>query len=110
MSLTKADMAEMLFDELGLNKREAKEIVEQFFVGLDFCKSIAQDICDLLRSHQVCEANRGKKFRTYFVARVRLVELGEQRRPAGRGYRVDLAVGLAVLRNAFAADELVGRE
>lgn len=31
MSLTKADMAEMLFDELGLNKREAKEIVEQFF-------------------------------------------------------------------------------
>ena len=31
MSLTKADMAEMLYDELGLNKREAKEIVEQFF-------------------------------------------------------------------------------
>ena len=31
MSLTKADMAEMLFNELGLNKREAKEIVEQFF-------------------------------------------------------------------------------
>jgi len=31
MSLTKADMAEMLFDELGLNKREAKEIVELFF-------------------------------------------------------------------------------
>ena len=26
-ALTKADMAEMLFDELGLNKREAKEIV-----------------------------------------------------------------------------------
>jgi len=24
-------MAEMLFDELGLNKREAKEFVEQFF-------------------------------------------------------------------------------
>jgi len=31
MALTKADMAEMLYDELGLNKREAKEIVEQFF-------------------------------------------------------------------------------
>jgi integration host factor subunit alpha len=31
MSLTKADMAEMLFEELGLNKREAKEIVEHFF-------------------------------------------------------------------------------
>ncbi|EGV50689.1 integration host factor subunit alpha [Candidatus Endoriftia persephonae] len=31
MSLTKADMAERLFDELGLNKREAKEMVEMFF-------------------------------------------------------------------------------
>lgn len=31
MALTKASMAEMLFDELGLNKREAKEFVEQFF-------------------------------------------------------------------------------
>ena len=30
-ALTKADMAERLFEELGLNKREAKEIVEQFF-------------------------------------------------------------------------------
>ena len=30
-ALTKADLAEMLFDELGLNKREAKEIVELFF-------------------------------------------------------------------------------
>lgn len=31
MALTKAEMAEKLFDELGLNKREAKEIVELFF-------------------------------------------------------------------------------
>ncbi len=31
MALTKADMAEMLYDELGLNKREAKELVELFF-------------------------------------------------------------------------------
>jgi integration host factor subunit alpha len=31
MALTKADMAEHLFDELGLNKREAKDIVESFF-------------------------------------------------------------------------------
>ncbi len=31
MALTKADMAERLFDELGLNKREAKEMVELFF-------------------------------------------------------------------------------
>ena len=31
MALTKADMAERLFEELGLNKREAKEMVEFFF-------------------------------------------------------------------------------
>ena len=30
-ALTKAAMADKLFDELGLNKREAKEIVEAFF-------------------------------------------------------------------------------
>ena len=30
-ALTKAQMADRLFDELGLNKREAKEIVEMFF-------------------------------------------------------------------------------
>ena len=30
-ALTKADMAERLFEELGWNKREAKEVVEQFF-------------------------------------------------------------------------------
>ena len=31
MALTKADMAEKLFEDLGLNKREAKELVEMFF-------------------------------------------------------------------------------
>lgn len=31
MALTKAAMAEHLFDELGLNKREAKDMVEMFF-------------------------------------------------------------------------------
>ena len=31
MALTKADMAEKLFLELGINKREAKEFVEMFF-------------------------------------------------------------------------------
>ena len=34
MALTKAAMAEALFDELGLNKREAKELVELFFEEL----------------------------------------------------------------------------
>ena len=31
MALTKANMAENVFEELGLNKREAKELVEVFF-------------------------------------------------------------------------------
>lgn len=31
MALTKADMAERLFEDLGLNKREAKEMVEGFY-------------------------------------------------------------------------------
>ncbi|KJV07544.1 integration host factor subunit alpha [Methylocucumis oryzae] len=31
MALTKADFAESLFEELGLNKREAKEIIEFIF-------------------------------------------------------------------------------
>jgi integration host factor subunit alpha len=31
MALTKADFAERLFDEIGLNKREAKEMIELFF-------------------------------------------------------------------------------
>jgi integration host factor subunit alpha len=31
MTLTKANLAESLFDEVGLNKREAKELVELFY-------------------------------------------------------------------------------
>ena len=31
MALTKAEMADRLFDEVGLNKREAKEFVDAFF-------------------------------------------------------------------------------
>ncbi len=31
MALTKADMSEQLFEELGLNKREAKELVDLMF-------------------------------------------------------------------------------
>ena len=35
-ALTKAEMAERLFEELVLNKREAKELVEQFFEEVRF--------------------------------------------------------------------------
>jgi len=34
MSLTKADIADRLFDEVGLNKREAKEFVDAFFEAI----------------------------------------------------------------------------
>ncbi len=34
MALTKADMAESLFNELGLNKREAREFVDFFYEDL----------------------------------------------------------------------------
>ena len=34
MALTKADMAESLFNGLGLNKREARELVDSFFDDL----------------------------------------------------------------------------
>jgi integration host factor subunit alpha len=36
-ALTKSEMAERLFEELGLNKREAKEIVELFFEEIRGC-------------------------------------------------------------------------
>ncbi|HRP34473.1 MAG TPA: integration host factor subunit alpha [Gammaproteobacteria bacterium] len=34
MALTKAEMAEALFQDMGLNKREARELVEMFFEEL----------------------------------------------------------------------------
>lgn len=34
MALTKAEMAERLFEQVGLNKREAKEFVDAFFDAL----------------------------------------------------------------------------
>ncbi|MGH8559254.1 MAG: integration host factor subunit alpha [Methylococcales bacterium] len=36
MAVTKASLAERLFEELGLNKREAKEIVELFFEEIKY--------------------------------------------------------------------------
>ncbi len=37
MALAKADMAKSLFNELGLNKREALELVDLFFQELEAC-------------------------------------------------------------------------
>lgn len=40
VTLTKADMVEHLFEKLGLNKREAKDLVEMFF----------EEVCDSLET------------------------------------------------------------
>ena len=44
MALTKADMAESLFDELGLNKREARELVDSLFEELRVALSGGEQI------------------------------------------------------------------
>ncbi len=44
MSLTKVDMAESLFNELGLNKREARELVDLFFQELGASLAVGEQI------------------------------------------------------------------
>ena len=44
MALTKANMAENLFDELGLNKREAKELVEVFLEEVRFALEEGEEV------------------------------------------------------------------
>ncbi len=44
MALTKADMAKSLFNELGLNKREALELVDSFFEQLEACLAVREQI------------------------------------------------------------------
>ena len=44
MALTKADMAESLFNELGLNKREARELVDSFFEDLRAALAVGEQV------------------------------------------------------------------
>lgn len=44
MALTKANMAEKLFNEIGLNKRESKEFVESFFNELNNTLEIGEEV------------------------------------------------------------------
>ncbi len=44
MALTKEDMAESLFNELGLNKREARELVELYFHQLVACLALGEPV------------------------------------------------------------------
>ena len=43
-TLTKAELAELLFDKLGLNKRESKDMVEAFFDILHASLVTGQDV------------------------------------------------------------------
>ena len=44
MALTKADMADSLFNELGLNKREARELVDLFFEELRSSLAVGEQV------------------------------------------------------------------
>ena len=44
MSLTKADMAESLFNELGLNKNEARELVNLYFEELTASLAVGENV------------------------------------------------------------------
>ncbi len=44
MALTRADMAESLFNAIGLNKKEARELVDLFFQELEACLADGEEI------------------------------------------------------------------
>ncbi len=44
MALTKADMAKSLFNAIGLNKKEARELVDLFFEELEACLAVGEQI------------------------------------------------------------------
>ena len=44
MTLTKAELADMLFEKMGLNKREAKDMVEAFFDEIRIALENGEDV------------------------------------------------------------------
>ena len=44
MGLTRADMAESLFNEIGLNKKEARELVDSFFEELISSLAVGEQV------------------------------------------------------------------
>ena len=44
MTLTKAELSDILFDKIGLNKSEAKEFVEIFFEEIRRCLEKGEDV------------------------------------------------------------------
>ena len=71
MALTKADLAETLFEELGLNKREAKEFVELFFEEVrrsleagDPVKLSGTSNCETSESDRAATRRPARRFRS----------------------------------------------
>jgi len=56
-TLTKADLSEMLFDRLGLNKRESKDMVEAFFELVDRALAHGQGVKLSGFGHVQCPAD-----------------------------------------------------
>ena len=44
MTLTKAELADLLFEQLGLNKREAKDMVERFFEEIRIALEVGDSV------------------------------------------------------------------
>ncbi len=44
MALTKADMAESLFNKLGLTKRESRELVDSYFEELTASLAVGENV------------------------------------------------------------------
>ena len=70
-ALTKAEMAERLYEELGLNKREAKEMVEAFFDEIRSCRVSVTSICATRNSGRDGTRKPGKKSRSVHAALLR---------------------------------------
>jgi integration host factor subunit alpha len=76
-ALTKADLVERLFDELGLNKRESKELVDQFF----------EEICQALEDGTEVKVSGFGNF-----------ELRDKRQRPGRNPKTGEAVPISARR------------
>ena len=54
MALTKAEMAEALFNQLGLNKREARELVDMFFEEVRAALAMGEQVSSPASATSIC--------------------------------------------------------
>ena len=67
MALTKAEMAEHLFEKLGVNKRDSKDLVEAFF----------EEIKGSLRQNEICiQENRSMTEESRFLFKYHISKSG----------------------------------